>query len=68
MTFMPTGDPHRPLDSDAVYFIRLWYLGRYNGAEALRRLSIRQIGQILQRSEARVREALGPYVREADRV
>jgi hypothetical protein len=58
MTFLPTGDPDRPLDADAVYFIRLWYYGKYNGATAVRQLSIRQIAQILHRSEERVREAL----------
>jgi hypothetical protein len=64
MPFLPTGDKNRPLDSDAVYFIRLWYLGDYNGAHALRRLSVRQIAQVLYRSEERVREALGPYLQE----
>ncbi len=64
MPFLPTGDKNRPLDSDAVYFIRLWYLGYYNGARALRRLSVRQIAQVLHRSEERVQEALGPYLKE----
>lgn len=64
MAFLPVGDRERPLDSDAVYYIRLWYLGEYNDAKALRRLSIRQIGQVMHRSEARVREALGPYLKK----
>lgn len=68
MPFLPVGDKNRPLDSDAVYFIRLWYLGRYNGVRALRQLTVRQIAQILHRSEERVREALGPYLQEKRRV
>lgn len=51
----------RPLDEDAVYWIRLWYLGRYNGATALRRLNERQISRILHRSMAQVESVLAPY-------
>ena len=58
MPFAPIGDPNRPLDADAVYFIRLWYYGKYNGATAVRRLPVWRIAEILQRSEERVREAL----------
>ena len=60
-------DKERPLDADAVYFIRLWYLGRYGGATALRVLSIRQIARVLHRSERRVREALQPYLESTKR-
>lgn len=61
-----TYDKGRPLNGDAVYFIRLWYLGQYRGAHALRRLSIRQIARVLHRNEARVREALQPYLTKED--
>ncbi len=62
MTFIPEGDPNRPLDADAVYYIRLWYLGEYNGARALRRLTIPEICDVTHRSEEKVRAALGSYL------
>lgn len=64
MAFLPQGDINRPLDGDAVYYIRLWYLGEYRGARAIRKLTVRQIGQVLHRSTERVREALGTYLNE----
>lgn len=64
MCFFNLGDKNRPLDSDAVFYIRLWYLGRYRGVQALRRLTIRQIARVLNRSEQKIREALGPYLEE----
>lgn len=58
-------DKNRPLDDDAVYWIRLWYLGSYRGAKALRTLTVRQIGRILHRSEEQIRMVLAPYERSA---
>lgn len=51
----------RPYTEDTVFLIRLWYLGKYRGCEAIKKLSVRQIAYLLQRSEKNVREALGEY-------
>lgn len=63
MAFEANGDPNRPLDSDAVYYIRLWHLGAYNGATAVRTLTIPEICKVLHRSESQVRTALGDLYR-----
>ena len=51
----------RAFTEDTVFLVRLWYLGKYKGCEAMKVLTIPQIARVLRRSEKNVRMALGRY-------
>ena len=59
---MRMDEREREYTEDTVFLIRLWYLGEYEGCEAIKVLTIPQIARVLGRSERNVREALGEYV------
>lgn len=54
----------RPLTDETEFLVRLWYLGEYRGAVALKKLTVRMIAKILDRREKVIRAALGEYYRK----
>ena len=58
---MRKDEREREFTEDTVFLIRLWYLGEYEGCEAIKVLTIPQIARLLRRSENTVRKALGEY-------
>jgi len=53
----------RPFTEETKFLIRLWYLGEYEGAEALKKMSVRQIAHLLHRREKHIRAALEGYIK-----